>query len=234
MSGRVGVAVATALLGVLATPLLGTAAKKPKTVDCIWTNAGFEGFNVQRIAMLPAASFDNNFTVEKQVEGAIGQAFAPTGYRWISATTTREMLRAGGSDSLLKTVKAKVLSAERVDSLSAPALCARLRCDALLSVRVDQWEKREMEWDQAGKPSTSVQLRAALVDSSGSLLWTASGSHTAEGPYHDPNANPIGLTVDRKPVTGQGGAPDFVEVVATLAKRWAAQFPAVRTTEVKP
>ena len=234
MRRRAGVAVAAALIGVLATPWSVTAAKKPKTPDRIWTNAQFDGFNVRRIGMLPVASFDNNFTVEKQVEGAIGQAFAPTGYRWISATTTREMLRVEGSDSLLRAVKAKVLSQERVDSLSAPALCARLRCDALLSVRVDQWERREMEWNQAGKPSTSVQLRAALVDSTGSLLWSASGSHTAEGPYHDPNANPIGLTLDRKPVTGQGGAPDFVEVVTTLAKRWAAQFPAVRTTEVKP
>ena len=237
LCGLVRAGIAAVVFGALALVPAAIAAKKEKTVDRVWAHARFDSFKVERIAVLPVVSFDNDFASEKVVEGALGQAFAPTGYRWISVTTTREVLRSVGGDSLVKLMREKVVSAERFDSLSAPGLCARLRCDALLAVRVEHWEKLEMEWNQAGKPSTSVRLRGSLVDSTGTLLWSASGSQTGEGPYHDPNQNPIGVTgggLDRKPVTGQGGAPEFVEVVLPLAKRWAAQFPAARRAEAKP
>ena len=224
-------------IGPLAIAPTVIAAKKDKTVDRIWTHARFDSFKVERIAVLPVVSFDNDLSAEKVVEGALGQAFSTTGYRWISVATTREMLRGAGGDSLVKLVRTKILNADRLDSLVASGLCAQMRCDALLGVRVEHWEKREMEWNEAGKPSTSVRLRAALVDSSGSLLWSATGSQTGEGPYHDPSQGQIGVTgggLGLKPVTGQAGAPDFFEVVTPLAKRWVTQFPALRRAEAKP
>jgi len=95
-------------------------------------------------------------------------------------------------------------------------------------VRVEQWEQREVEWNQSGKPTTTVRLRAALVDSSGTLLWSAAGSETGEGPYHNPEAAPLGVSesgLDRKPVTGQGGAPSHLEVMTPIVERWAKTFP---------
>jgi len=228
---------AFALAVALAATPAALAAKKEKTVDRIWVHPRVDSFNVGRISMLPVTSFDNDFAAEKQVEGSLAQQLAITGYRWVSAPTTREMLRGLGGDSLVKVYKTQILNSERVDSLATPDLCARLRCDALLTVRVDHWEKREMEWNQAGKPSTSVKMHAALIDSSGTLLWSASGSHTAEGPHHDPSAGKIGVSgsgLDLKPVTGQGGAPEFAEVVATIGKRWAATFPKSAAAAAKP
>lgn len=226
---------AVAAVTVLATLAMAStldAAPKRKDKsggDRSWTHPQFGGFGVDRIAMIPVVTYNNDLPSEKQVEGIVGQALHESGFRWISAGTTRELLRVGNeNDSLLKVIRGFVLKDPRVDSLMAPGLCRRLRCDALLTVRIDQWEKREIEYDQTGKPSTTVQLKAALVDSSGALLWSVASNETAEGPYHEANANPVGMSggdLQRKPVTGQGGAPDFVEVVTSITKRWTSVFP---------
>jgi len=95
-------------------------------------------------------------------------------------------------------------------------------------VRVDLWEQHAPDWDQPGKPYTSVQLRAALVDSLGRLLWSASGGETAEGLYYDPGTGSVSAKdsgIDRSPTTGRGGAPSFREVLTALLGRWASQFP---------
>jgi hypothetical protein len=113
-------------------------------------------------------------------------------------------------------------------------LCRALRVTALLSVRVDLFEQVQVEWNQSGKPSTTVQSRAAVVDSGGRLVWTASGSETAEGPYHDANAATLGVKgsgLTTEPVTGQGGAPSFDDVTTRLFTRWAAHFPALPKAE---
>jgi hypothetical protein len=109
-----------------------------------------------------------------------------------------------------------------------------LRCDAVLTLRIEQFDRHELEWSVAGKPYTTVRIRAAVVDSLGRLLWTASGSETGEGPYYDPAANPTGVSdsgLERKPVSAQGGPPSYREVLTTLFTRWAQQFPARPTPQ---
>ena len=205
------------------------AAKKDKTPDRVWTHPEFASFGVDRIAMVPVATYDGNLQAVSLVEGALGQALRSTGYRWIGSMSVRDIMRAQpGGDSLLKVVAAKLLTNPRTDSLAAPRVCGMLRCDALLSVRVDQWEQRTPEWNQSGTPTTSVQLRAALVDSLGRLLWSAASSQTSEGPYFDANAGIRGVKdsgLDRTPITGQGGAPTYREVVTSVVARWAPLFP---------
>lgn len=194
-----------------------------------WTHPGLADFAVDRIAMLPVATYDSDYAAEKQIERAVGAALRESGYRWISATGTRSLMQANGADSLLAALRSGVLNQGRADSLDATAACALLRCDALLSVRVDQWEQRELEWNQSGKPTTSVRLRAALVDSTGVLLWSATGSRTGEGPYHNAETAPLGVKqsgLDRRPITGQGGAPSHLEVMEPIIERWAEAFPA--------
>ena len=223
------------LLAALCLGLPALAAKdKGRQMDTIFTAPDFAQLHVTSIAMLPVASFDNNTGTEGRVAQVWGQLFKDTGYRWLSANLTREMLRSTVGDSVIKLVRDGVLKDARVDSLRAPLLCAKLRAGAVLSVRVDQWEKLDILWNQAGKPMTSVGLKAALVDSSGRLLWSASGSETGEGPYHDPSTNPLGVTssnLENTPVTGQGGPPAFQDVLIRLLNRWAPQFPKAPAAE---
>jgi hypothetical protein len=218
---------ALAVLASLAPSALAAKQKGSKT-DLITTAPDFASFGVKSIALLPVVTFDKSFSAERTVADLWGQNFRGTGYRWISAATAREMLLSSLGDSTVKVVREQMLKNVRVDSLQAPLLCARLRTSAVLCVRVDQWEQRPILWNQSGRPMTTVQLRAALVDSSGALLWSASGSETGEGPYHDPNTNPIGVSstgLENTPVTGQGGPPAFDLVLNPLLVRWTPQFP---------
>lgn len=229
MIRRVGFAalIALAVLTALAPSALA-AKKKGGRTDLTTTVPDFASFGVKSIALLPIATFDRSLSAERTVADLWGLHFKGTGYRWISASTVRDMLRSSLGDSIVKVAREQVLKNVRVDSLQAPLLCAKLRTSAVLCVRVDQWEQRPILWNQSGRPMTSVQLRAALVDSTGTLLWSASGSETGEGSYHDPSTNPIGVSstgLENTPVTGQGGPPPFEDVLNPLLMRWVPQFP---------
>lgn len=203
------------------------AAKKSR--DAFWVRPDFATRKVDRIALFPVVSYDSNLQSENQVEASVGAAFKSLSYRWLSGTTARDLIRSKpAGDSLLKEFRKGILAGGRLDSLQAPGLAGMLRCDAVLTLRIDQYEQHEPQWNEAGKPFTAVRLTAALVDSAGRLLWSANGDDTGEGPYHDPNANAVGVNdtgLDRKPISGQNGAPAFREVLALIAPRWAESFP---------
>ena len=213
---------------------VSAAAKGPHTVDNIWAHPRYASFNVQSIAMLPPESFERDFDAERQVQGQSGRALVGSGYRWVSSLTSREILRASpGGDSLLKVVNTRVLADGRIDSLTAGVLCRRLRTSAVMSVRVDQWTQVSIEPGQSGKPWTTVQLHASLVDATGALLWSASGSETVEGLQYDPaqaDAEHSGTAGTRESglhgSTAAGAPPPYSDVLDRLLSRWAKQFPA--------
>lgn len=206
------------------------AAKKDKKRDLFWTHPEIASYSFRSVALLPAATYDHNLNAEKEVELAWGPVGRGTAYRWFYSTMTKDLLRrAFGGDSVLMAIRKSVLKDGRVDSLTARSLCQALRVSAVLSMRADLWEQIQMEWNQTGKPWTTVQMKAALVDSAGRLLWTAAGSETGEGPMHQAESGTLGVKssgLNLQAVTGQGGAPSFQEVLAPLFTRWIAAFPA--------
>ena len=205
------------------------AAEKGKKLDLFWVHPDAASTTLRSVALLPAASFDNNLATEKEIENAWAPIARTSGLRWYFSTTAKDLLRrAFSGDSVLKAVRAQLLKEARVDSLSARSLCQALHTSAVLTMRADQWEKVEMEWNQTGKPWTRVQIKAALVDSTGRLLWTAAGSETAEGPMHEADSGTIGVKssgLNLEAVTGQAGAPSFQEVLERLFTRWIDAFP---------
>src|SRR5262245_44264381 len=58
--------------------------------DLVWTHPDFARTRIDRIAMIPAATYDNNLQNEALVEAMFGQSLKGTSYRWISASSTRE------------------------------------------------------------------------------------------------------------------------------------------------
>ncbi|MFN8588296.1 MAG: hypothetical protein U0704_10910 [Candidatus Eisenbacteria bacterium] len=208
--------------------LAAFAADRARKLDVFWQSPELATLDLRGIAFLPVATYDGNLEARRLTEDAVGRAFRGSGHRWLSTLVTREMLRKAGGDSLLKAVNDQLLANARLDSLQAPYYSRLTRSRALLTVRVEQFEKREMEFNQSGKPTTTVQLRAALVDSTGRLLWTASGAENAEGPYHDANTGAIGVNasgLNNTPLTNQAGAPGYPETLGKLLARWNEAFP---------
>ena len=162
------------ILGVAIAVLLGTPASaardKTKIPDLVWIHPAIDSLNVQSVALLPAVTFDRNRTHETIVEGLLAQSLQPAGYRWVSPRVAREAILSARGDSGLAALQQEILTHGRVDSVGAKRLCRSLRTEALMSVRVDQFEQIQVEWNQSGKPSTTVRLRAALVDSGGAAV----------------------------------------------------------------
>jgi hypothetical protein len=215
---------------------LAVAGKGSNRADAVWQAPDFESFDVHSIAMLPAATFDNSVEARRFTEAALGQALRGTGYHWVPTLVTHDQIVRDGGDSLLKAFTQGVLKNGRLDSLDAPRFSRATRARALFTVRVDRFERMELPFDQSGKPTTTVQLTTALVDSSGRLLWTASGSETAEGPYQDAGAATLGVRasgLNNTPITNQGSAPSYAETLNRLLARWLPRFPA-RSASVPP
>jgi len=220
-----------ALAGLSAATATTTAADKPqgRDLDLVWEAPGLDTVSLGRIAMLPAASFDRDIRNEKMVEGMLAVALRGSGHRWLSTTSTRTLLRtATGNDSLLNGIRDEVLKNVQLDSLSAIHVCERLRSDAVLTIRVDRFEQVKLDASQSGKPSTTVQAKAALMDARGRLLWTISGSEVGEGPYQSPSSDPFRTPaggVNLNPTNTNAGPPSYEEVLQKLFDRWGPRFP---------
>lgn len=212
--------------GLLAAMAL--AADRKSTGDQFWLAPDFATFPVNSIAMLPPALFDGHFENRRLVENAVGQALRGSGHRWVSPFLIRDVMMKNGGDSLTQAINEKLLRTPRLDSLDAPRLSRLLRTRAILTVRVDQMERRELEPGQSGRPATTVHLRAALVDSTGRLLWTASSTETLEGAQQDADANVIGVKasgLNNQGIGNTSAAPAFQEVLTKLCARWKEPFP---------
>ena len=218
-----------ASLTLLALAALALAAGKTTTPgDRAWTAPDIARYPVASIAMLPPATYDGNVEARKQVEQAVGQALKGSGHRWVSPFLVRDVIVKNGGDSLARALNDKLLKDPRIDSLDAPRLSRMFRARALLTVRVDEMERRELEADQSGRPSTSIQLRAALVDSTGRLLWTMYSSETMEGAQQEPGGSVIGVKTSGLNNTAVGvtsPAPTYQEVLAKVCLRWTDAFP---------
>jgi len=220
--------ITTFLLTLAAAP--APAADKPKTGgnDLVWVSPDLASYPVASIAMLPVVMFNDNAEQRKLIESAVGQALKTSGHRWVSPFIVRDNLMHAGGDSLLKALNSKVLAAPRLDSLDAPFISRTLRARALLTVRADQMEQLQLEMNLSGRPTTTVQLRAALVDSTGRLLWAVSSTETLEGQRQEAGGNIIGIKASGLNTTAVGlstSAPPFPEVLSKVAQRWALVFP---------
>ena len=228
-------ALAAALLGVLVLLGVALAQPKPKRVDIVWQRPDLDSLGIRSIAFLPAISYDHSLEKEQEAEEGMAQTIRGLPYRWVAPLSVQALLKVRpAADSVWKRQRESVLKSPsaRIDSLAAPVLCGAFRVQALLTLRVDRMEQVVPEFNQAGKPTTTLTAHAALVDTTGRLLWTISGTETGEGQYYDPNAGVVGVQgsgLGTKPLTGQMGAPTYREVGARLFERWAELFPRPRT-----
>jgi hypothetical protein len=225
-----GFLITAACAGLVSSAVHAADKSSGPNTDLIWTLAGYDSLAPRSIAFMPVVSYNSDLPTEHAAEDAAAAAFKGIGYRWVSPRNALALLGARpGADSVWKAQRTALLKTGRVDSLAAPILCSALRTRAILCFRVDQLEKHDLQFDETGKPSTSVEVHAAMVDSTGRVLWRASGSEIGEGPLQDASTNNLsgvnasGLT--NQPITGTGRAPEASEVFAKLFKRWADRFP---------
>ncbi|HXS83329.1 MAG TPA: hypothetical protein VN896_11505 [Methylomirabilota bacterium] len=225
---RSRIAPVSLLLLALAALAASAAKKGAPSGDIAWAAPDIDRYAVSSVAMLPPATYDGSAEARKLVEQAVGQALKGSGHRWVSPFLVRDVIIKNGGDSLAKAINDKLLKDPRVDSLDAPLLSRMFRARALLTVRVDEWERRELEANQSGRPSTSIQLRAALVDSTGRLLWTLASNETVEGAQQDAGGNVIGVKssgLNTQAIGTVVPAPTYPEVLAKMALRWTEAFP---------
>jgi hypothetical protein len=224
---------AAALLGVAAVVLgAGTAlgqGKGGRVNDRFWTVPDYAAHGARSIAVLQPTSYSNDVNAEKIAEGEWAQALRGLPYRWVNSSNTNTLLRrTPAGDSLLQLARRSIYETGRVDSLLATPICRILRVQGLLSLHLDRWEQYKLEFNQSGYPTTTVTLKSALVDSTGRLLWTGTGTQVSEGPFQDPNAHLVGVKssgLNPQPIQGQGGPPTYAETLKTMLARWVPQFP---------
>ena len=211
-----------------AAALAFAAAKSKSNSDHFWAAPDIDHYPIRSIALLPPATYDGNVEGRKLVENAVGQALKGTGFRWVSPFLVRDYLFQSGRDSLANALQHKLLMNPRLDSLDAPLVSRALRARAILTVRVDRMERNQIDAGQTGRPSTTVELRAALVDSTGRLLWTAYSNETVEGAQQEAESNVIGVKASGLNNEGIGNttsAPPLTEVVLKICQRWLDPFP---------
>jgi len=195
------------VLAGLLSALAAQAAKKE--TERSWVHPEIQRFVVPRIAVLPAVPLEGGLDVCPFVEKRWLSAATGPRMRWMPAVQSRVLLSQGGTDSLLRREALDVLRNGRVDSTTAPRVARALGVRGLLSLRIDFW--RHEDSNVEGRIRAVVGLTGALVDSSGALLWSATG----RGEYEAPES--------MSQLTNEfGQAPaDFDSALTSLVGRWA-------------
>ncbi|HEY3216394.1 MAG TPA: hypothetical protein VGK93_07870 [Candidatus Eisenbacteria bacterium] len=222
---------ASSVLGVACALMLTAAKPADPPADVVWTHPNPLRLGITTIAVLPVVVLDGGAQAASLVEKSVPWSWMPTGHAWLQASSSREFLKAPGGEGLLRELTDQVRREGRVDSAAAQRLARVLHMGAFLAVRVDRWERHERDRTQLkAKPSfTAVGLRLALVDSAGTLLWSASGAEVLQEAQRagEPAAGgPWGM---RPGALGMGlrtvsTAPPFEDVLAKLLARWKPLF----------
>ena len=228
---RLAAIAAISLAAATWTPGLAPAASRD--ADRIWQIPDFASRGIAAIALLPPGTYDNSVDARATAQSAFEQVLRSKGYRWVGWTFTHDAIVAKGGDSLFKAIQQALLKQGRLDSLQAPLVSSAARARAILSVRIDRYDKVEIGPMESGTPSMTVQLHAALVDSTGALLWSASGSETADGPYREPVQGSHGLEGAGALAPDQG-LPTYRELLLRMLTRWGARFPAFVAAPAAP
>ena len=205
-------AVVCILLAATCVPAMTAAARKEP--DRVWVHPQFERFALPRIAVLPAVAVEGGLDICPFVEKRWTSVAGGARMRWLPTVLTRSRLKAGGHDSLLTRLGRDVLRIGRVDSTMAPQIAGALGVRGLLSLRVDLWRRENSP--VRGRTLAVVGLTAALVDSSGTLLWSAAGREEHE----------VGSISQFTEEFGQAPA-DFDSALTGLVGRWGAILSAV-------
>ena len=228
MKSTVSLALLLVFAAGAATPA-SAAPRRPHPIDRLYVNPDLGSIHVTSIAMLPVVSFDNVLPAERAAGYQLMLKIRNTGYRWVSAETSRDRMRAAGGDSLLKANREDLLSHDRMDSLRVPGICALLRVNGLLALRLDQAEQVSIQSNESGKPTTMVQIHASLYDSTGTLVWSASGEQVAEGPEQEvatAGAGGGGFNgLTPTPIEEKHNAPDWQAALVPMYLRWVPSFP---------
>jgi hypothetical protein len=165
---------------------------------------------------MPAVAIEGGLDICPFVEKRWAWAATGSRMKWLPTPLVRTLLARGGNDTLLARVGREVLKSGRVDSTTAPKLAGALGTRGLLSLRVDLWRREDSP--VRGRTRAVVGLTASLVDSSGTLLWTATGREEHE----------VGSVSRFTEEFGQAPA-DYDSALTGLAGRWAALLSSAAT-----
>ena len=241
---RAAASLAVLLLSLLAC--LGGAA--PKTQDRVQVRPGAASFPLRRIAFLPVVSLD--YGAGRAVEEQWLLHFIDDGHDWVPPEISAKFMSSLSPrkpDSVLTALRAQVFKQGLPDSLRVPVVARALHSQALLSVRVDRWQ-RVVESDRR-ITTAYVELTATLVDSTGRTLWQVAGEERQSAKYGVPQmirgSGDIGARSAREARSdnfllgvkssgdvgarlGGGGTdlpPDFLMALTAILERWRAAYP---------
>lgn len=211
------------------------AAPAPR--DTVWTCQDLASRPIREIASLPVVNVVDDGRGPAFVEDRLGPHFCErTHQSWLMPDAARRKLQRqtrrpySQLDSLARQIWIDVL----VDSLTARDVARQLQVQSVLCIRIDRWERLEV-WDSR-RMRAFVAMRAALVDSGGAVLWTASGENSAPTSLGFQTE----LAESRSPTWFQDWgvplatadrrrAPDFDKAVSGLLERWVKRFPVRRS-----
>lgn len=159
-------AVATAL-GLLLGAGPKAHAKGPVLVDEQWIDPAFATHDPARVAVLPAVNL-LNFDPSHLATDLFFNECRGDGRAWLPPALCR--LRFGATprerDSVFRALALQVRRDGRPDAATVAELARRLGVDALVFVRIDRWEHVTNP-----APSTQIEARVEMLDSTGASLW---------------------------------------------------------------
>jgi len=198
----------------LASPLANLTALADSR-DLVWVDPQIQREKPTEVAVLPAVAFIDDPQAVQVVEIYGSLLLAETGHVVQPASRVRQALMGVGerpNNPLYERLARQVRSEGTIDASLASTLTHLTGAPMLLSLRIDRWEVVDNR--------AQVELTAALVDSTGRVLWKINGraGHGGGGPSRFATLDlPRTALVEGAGSGGAGADPQHARLFGELA-----------------
>ncbi len=164
--GPIGTAVIGAIF-VLALACSGAQAGATAR-DAVYKAGGVENRHFRTVAILPFVAIADNPDVERSVEQAWLTFYGDTRTKWIPSGQTMDVLAAYDGEALAAEAEAQLWRSGEINPATAASLAQLMGVDAVLGVRIDEWEIVD-------GGIGAVAMTATIHGADGPRLWGISG-----------------------------------------------------------
>lgn len=213
----------------------GTAGKMTPKADTVFLVPDYASRGIGTVALLPMANTTGEADAEKILGNALESQLADrTDYEFMTVERLRRKAQVVGLSDGLESLQRQWVQTREFNAGLSRKLADELEVDAFLVGEITKWDKKDLQPQETGYPSSEVSVRVHLMEArTGEKLWEATADRIVKGQYYDPTDQEVTQFVDDAGIVrGSGGkpvqtieAPSIREVADEVAADLAMAIP---------
>jgi hypothetical protein len=185
-------------------------------------------YNVQEVAILGLANTSNESDAE-QMSAHLIRALSATGkYHFVTTEQFANDAKRTGVGTEFDRLRNTWLKKRVMEPEIVKKVLTATKCDAVVGMEVNRWEKKTLDPLEEGTSDTSVGVLLRMVAQDGTVLWSASETKTVQSPPYIPNVRATSEGGEAVATGSPPPPPDIRKVAIDMANEITATLPSIK------